>query len=260
MFRMCGSKRWIESGSSTLAGDATMKSLPYALMGAALVGWFAGSAPAQERAVQRDVDVDVRVGAAADADSSGHFYKASDLIGMEVRGENDQDLGEVQDLLVDSSNNEIEFLVLDTGLFADLGGKQPIIPWALADLHVAADTDTRFLMIPIAQERIKTAPAINIAEVDLMKSSEWRTQVDTFYEADLKARRTARPSELDRDADDADRPRDRNPRPGARDRDADSPRPDASNPDRDTTKPDTNKPDTDQPDRPDQPRPRSSNP
>lgn len=224
-----------------------MKSLPYALMGAALVGWFAGSAPAQERAAQRDADA--RVGAAADADSSGHYYKASELIGMEVKGENDQDLGEVQDLLVDSSNNEIEFLVLDTGVFADLNGKQPIIPWALANMHVGADNDQHFLMLPITQERIKTAPAINIAEVELMKSSQWRTQVDTFYEKDLSARRTARPAELDRNNNDnANPPRERNPRPGTRNRTPES------------TQPDANKPDATKPDATEQPRPRSSNP
>jgi sporulation protein YlmC with PRC-barrel domain len=224
-----------------------MKSLPYALMGAALVGWLASSAPAQERALERDVDVEVRVGAAADEESSGHYFKASDLIGMEVRGENDQDLGEVQDLLIDSSNNEIEFLVLDTGLFADLAGKQPVIPWALADMHVGTETDadTRFLMISITQERIKSAPAINIAEADLMKSAQWRSQVDEFFEADLKERRTARPSELD---EDADQPRERTPRPGARDRDPDS------------TKPDANKPDATPPGTPEQPKPRAPRP
>ncbi len=248
-----------------------MKSLQHALMGAALVGLIGGAAVAQERAIERDVDVDVKVGAEADVQSTGNFYKASDLIGMEVHGPNNEDIGEVQDLIVDSATNEIQYLVLDTGLFADLDGKQPILPWTIVDVHAAADADEHYILVPLTEERIKTAPALNIAEVDLMRSATWVNQVNTFYEADLNERRTARP-DLDRDADNADRPRDRrNPRPdatdrnrdrpGARDRDAD--RPDAT--DRDTTKPDADKPnadkpDADKPEATEQPKPRTSNP
>jgi sporulation protein YlmC with PRC-barrel domain len=260
-----------------------MRSLQRALMGAALVGLIAGSAVAQERAVQRDVDVDVRVGAEADAQSAGGFYKASDLIGMEVHGQNNEDIGEVQDLLVDSATNEIEYLVLDTGLFADLDGKQPILPWGVVDVHAAADADEHYILVPLTEERIKTAPALNIAEVDLMRSATWIDQVDTFYEADINQRRTARP-DLDRDADNADRPRnrrnprpdatDRNPnrtgtperdpaRPDTTDRDSTTPQPGAAKPDTDkpnADKPDTPKPDTDKPEATEQPKPRTSNP
>lgn len=273
-----------------------MRSLQRALMGAALVGLIGGSALAQERAVQRDVEV--RVGAEADAQSTGAFYKASDLIGMEVHGQNNEDIGEVQDLLVDSATNEIEYLVLDTGVFADLDGKQPILPWAVVDVHAAADADEHYILVPLTEERIKTAPALNIAEVDLMRTATWINQVDTFYEADINQRRTARP-DLDRDADNADRPRDRrNPRPdatdrnpnrtgtpqrdparpNATDRDSTTPRPDAEKPDADkpsadkpstdkpetdkpnADKPETPKPDTDKPEATEQPKPRTSNP
>ena len=251
-----------------------MRSLQRALMGAALVGLIAGSAVAQQRGVQRDVEVEARVGAEADAQSTGSFYRASDLIGMKVHGQNNEDIGKVEDLLVDSTTNEIEYLVIDTGLFANLDGRHPILPWAIVDVHRQADDDGHFIMTPLTEERIKTAPNLKVADIQLMRSADWIRQVDTFYEADLNQRRTARP-DLDRDADNADRPRDRrNPRPdatdrnpnrtpqrdparpGATDRDPTQPRPGAVQPE---TKPDNPQPEADQPDA-GQPRPRTSNP
>lgn len=193
-------------------------------------------------------------------DSAG-YYKASDLIGMDVRGTDNADLGEVQDLFVNHNTNEIEFLILDTGVLADLDGKQPVIPWTIVERRVGSDADTYFLSVPLTEARIKTAPMVNLRDVALTGTPEWRTQVTDFYDAEIRERRVARP-DLDREGvrndanrDDADRNQTNRPRQGQRPRTETSPdtsdRPDAKNRpgagNRPGTRPEANRPNSTKP-------------
>lgn len=150
--------------------------------------------PASRRAGNREaVDgATVRANPTASAET-GQFLRASELIGMQVHGTNNAELGEVQDLVIDGRTHEIKYLVLDTGLFADLGGKQPVIPWMLVETQLTAEADNRFLMVPLTEERIKTAPSYDVADIQLMQSAPWIEQVNQFYDADLQRRRVARP-------------------------------------------------------------------
>jgi sporulation protein YlmC with PRC-barrel domain len=169
-----------------------MKLWQSGLLTAMLWGAVAVLASAQQR-----VDADATTRPAADA---AGYYKASDLIGMEVRGKDNADLGTVQDLFVDRQTNEVEFLILDTGVFADLDGRQPIIPWTIVEHRAGADAGKFFLSIPMTPERIKTAPTVMLSEVTLTGAPEWKTQVSDFYKDDLRERRVSRP-ELDRTRD-----------------------------------------------------------
>lgn len=167
-----------------------MTALHGGLLTALFLGWLTAAVRAQERdPAPRAVDVDVNV--TRDAQAAGYF-KASDLIGMEVRGTNDEDLGEVQDLLIDQRTHEVQYLILDTGLFADLGGRQPIVPWLLVDTH-ATTAERAYLTVPLTQERMKSAPQIDISKAELTRSAAWINQVDEFYGAELKERRVSRP-------------------------------------------------------------------
>src|SRR5262245_50289419 len=111
------------------------------VLGAIAVGLcLASMAKAQERVI--------RPGAAAQADADGDgFFKASDLIGMKVQGSGNEELGTVQDMFIDARTNQIEYLILDTGVLADLGGKQPVIPWVLVEPHFVGDA--HFLVVPL---------------------------------------------------------------------------------------------------------------
>jgi hypothetical protein len=135
----------------------------------------------------------------ADRTDKSHrgFFKGSSIIGMEVRGTDNQDLGEVQDILVDRDSSEIQYIILDTGVLADLDGKQPIIPWMLADMKAGAEANTHFLSVPLTQDRIKTAPTIVLTDADLASEPTWVTKVHDFYDAEMKERRVSRP-DLDR--------------------------------------------------------------
>lgn len=186
--------------------------LPAAVLGLCLASVLS----AQERqpgAAERQPAERAQPADAADADAEG-FIKASDLIGMKIQGTGEAELGSVEDLIINSRTNEIEYLILDKGVFADLGAKQPVIPWVLVDAHFVGEKDTHFLMVPLTAERIKTAPAVEKSEMQLSRSAPWIAQVNRFFAEDLRQRNVSRP-DLDPDARErGDQPR-RGEREGA---------------------------------------------
>jgi len=192
-------------------------------------------------AQQQTVDADA---AGRPATDSAGYYKASDLIGMPVQGADNQELGKVADLLVDGATNQIDYLILDTTSVADLSGQLPIVPWVIADTRYVDNSSTFIINIPLTIDRIRTAPMVTIADLDLRGSPGWRTQVNDFYATDVQERRVARP-ELDRDTNDRDANRDEpnRAREGQRPRKTEN-TPDAGNRPDSSPKPDANTPNT----------------
>lgn len=176
-------------------GNGSMRRISLRMMSVLAVCAFAVPVSAQQDVVDADA-------AGRPATDSAGYYKASDMIGMPVHGSENQEIGKVQDLLVDGSTNQIEFLILDTTSVVDLGGQYPIVPWTIVHTHYT--DNTVMINVPVTVERIRTAPMITVADLDLRGTPAWRTEVNQFYSTEIEERRVARP-DLDRNRDDANR-------------------------------------------------------
>lgn len=145
------------------------------------------------------------------AQPQSQLYKASELLGLAVRGENDTELGDVQDLLINSETQEVQFATLRGGPLAQLDGKATVIPWMLTDVHARPGAEQRFISVSLTEDRLKTAPQINVAEAELTPNADWTTQVNQFFATEIQQRRVARP-DLREDEPGRERPnRQRNP-------------------------------------------------
>lgn len=60
--------------------------------------------------------------------NKNRVLKASDLIGMNVEGTDGKKLGDIKDIVVDSENGSIEYVVLDFGGLAGIGDKYFAVP------------------------------------------------------------------------------------------------------------------------------------
>jgi sporulation protein YlmC with PRC-barrel domain len=191
---------------------------PLSLSTLLLFSVLAVPAAAQNQVVDADA-------AGRPATDSAGYYKASDLIGMPVQGNDNEELGKVQDLLVDGTTNQIDYLILDTTSVVDLGGQYPIVPWTIVQTTYV--DNSYIINVPVTVQRIRTAPMIAIGNLDL-RGAPWRTEVNQFYAAEVKERRVARP-ELDRDRNDADARPDRDADRNSPDRPRTENTPDAEN-------------------------------
>lgn len=136
------------------------------------VALFAATAPglrAADASVKADVDVpksDTRIRHDSDADVTvrtdrndvdhaklRHWQKASGLLGMEVRNRDNQKLGEIKDLVMESPGR-VNYAVLAVGGFLGIGEKLIALPPSA--LHVAEDGD--YLVLNADKAKIQAAP------------------------------------------------------------------------------------------------------
>jgi len=88
--------------------------------------------------------------AVVDARDKSGVLKASDLIGMKVEGTDGKNLGKIKDLVIDPTDGDVEYAVLDFGGFLGIGDKYFAVPWGAlqwdqAGGKIALDTTKRDL-------------------------------------------------------------------------------------------------------------------
>jgi sporulation protein YlmC with PRC-barrel domain len=141
---------------------------------------------------------------------------ASDVVGMKVQSTTGEDIGKIEDVVV-NPGGEVAYAVLSFGGFMGMGDKLFAVPWNVlqtkdkdvAEKGAAADTskgsgDTKNsgdmsnagrkhqrIVLPIDKERLKSAPGFDKDHWPAMANLDWARDVDAFYRNDRSA--TSRP-------------------------------------------------------------------
>jgi sporulation protein YlmC with PRC-barrel domain len=104
---------------------------------------------------------------------------ASRLIGMEVQNRQGEALGEVIDLIVDTSSEEVEYAILSFGGVMNLGDKLFAYPLEQFDRTGARDQDK--LTLNVSAERLESAPGFDRSLWPDFDRSEYRDQIERYY-------------------------------------------------------------------------------
>jgi sporulation protein YlmC with PRC-barrel domain len=118
-----------------------------------------GSQLGAERDNARDHSLMQNRGYLASAPANG--MQSSDLIGAEVRTTGDEDVGPVDDLIIDE-NGQIVAIVVGVGGFLGLGEKKVAIGWD--DVTMSGSNDEHELRIEATREELTSAPEFDIQE------------------------------------------------------------------------------------------------
>lgn len=89
------------------------------------------------------------------ASAPANGMQASDLIGAEVRTNGDEDVGSVNDLIIDDSG-QVVAVVVGVGGFLGIGEKSVAIGWD--DVTKSGDSDELELRIDMTREDLSSAP------------------------------------------------------------------------------------------------------
>ncbi len=109
---------------------------------------------------------------------------AADVVGADVRNMQNEDLGEIQDVVMDPQSGEMSYAILAHGGFLGLGEKQIAVPWQ--QLKVTDSAETPVFVLNISDETLDEAPSFDRdswAEID---NTEWRRSNDHFYQQHTK--------------------------------------------------------------------------
>jgi hypothetical protein len=101
---------------------------------------------------------------------------ASELIGSDVYGTDNDSIGEIEDIVVTKSN-EPAYALVSYGGFLGMGENYAAVP--LSKLMISED---RYVFANFTAEQLQQAPAISRGDKDWWTNDEWRKKNDAFYQ------------------------------------------------------------------------------
>lgn len=176
-------------------------------MAAGLLAFTAGAASAVEPEDRSDVDVNAGpVQVRVDADRRGPAggpdvatqdmtIRLSELTGLEVRNAQNEDLGDIDDIVIDMRTGKIRYAAVASGGFLGLGEKLLAIPFNAFQFRQTEDD--KYFVLNVSEERLKEAPGFDKDNWPERGSQVW-VDSDAYYKTDVRAdegRRRVRPRE-----------------------------------------------------------------
>ncbi len=102
---------------------------------------------------------------------------ASTIEGTAVQNAAGEDLGEINELMIDLDKGRIAYAVLSFGGFLGLGDKLFAIPWEA--LNIGPEGDVFILNVP--REKLDNAPGFDKDNWPDMADSSWGETLHTYY-------------------------------------------------------------------------------
>jgi sporulation protein YlmC with PRC-barrel domain len=102
---------------------------------------------------------------------------ASTLAGDRVVNTKGEDVGKIDEIMIDVPNGRVAYAVLSFGGFLGLGDKLFAIPWN----HLALDEDNQVFILNVDRETLKGAPGFDKNNWPDMSDRTWGAKVYSYY-------------------------------------------------------------------------------
>jgi len=118
--------------------------------------------------------------------STAGLFRASTLVGMEVRARDNEKVGKIQDLTIDSKNGRIVYAAISAGGFLGIGDKLVAVPWNSLQLHSDQENE-RYAVLNVQRQDFQNAPSFSENSWPTTQNQIWqvgteREQMDTNVE------------------------------------------------------------------------------
>jgi sporulation protein YlmC with PRC-barrel domain len=105
------------------------------------------------------------------------IFGSSNLVGLNVYDEQNQKLGKLDDLILDTHEGQVVCAILDTGM----RGKDITVPWNAFRLEKQQDADRYWLVLNKTPEQLANAPTFDPNQWPNFADQQWRQSVDQFF-------------------------------------------------------------------------------
>ena len=109
---------------------------------------------------------------------SGLAVKTANIIGSKVVNRQNEDLGEIDEVVIDVFNGRIAYLVLSFGGFLGMGEKLYAVPWNA--LHY--DNERQVYVLNMTQGQLEQAPGFEKDAWPEITNERWNRSVHEHYE------------------------------------------------------------------------------
>ncbi|WP_162915253.1 PRC-barrel domain-containing protein [Desertibaculum subflavum] len=111
------------------------------------------------------------------------YLTIGDVIGTEMRNLRDEELGEIEDVIVDPKSGGIRYVVLESGGFLGIGEQMVPIPWSVLKATPGLNT----FVLNVSGDLIEQAPSVDPARLaDARQSAQIRTEIENFWQNRVK--------------------------------------------------------------------------
>lgn len=114
----------------------------------------------------------------SDNDGPGPRLMGADtLMGEDVYNRQDEDLGDIKEIMLDMQTGQIAYAVLSFGGILGMGNKLFAVPWQALQL----DTDNKRFILDCSKDKLENAPGFDKDRWPDMASPEFGTLMHDFY-------------------------------------------------------------------------------
>lgn len=107
------------------------------------------------------------------------LLSASTLIGNDVCNLKDEDLGNIDEIILDTSSGKARYAVLSSGGFLGMGDRLFAVPWSALKL----DPVNKRFVLDMDVDRLMAAPGFDKDQWPDMSDSKWATSIHSYYGA-----------------------------------------------------------------------------
>jgi sporulation protein YlmC with PRC-barrel domain len=124
-----------------------------------------------------------------DLSSSPKIHRASEVIGLNVMTPDNEDtIGEVNDLVLDSEKGTIRYAAVSVGGFLGIGDKLVAVPWKAFECRKDEDGNT-YLSLDTTKEKLEKAPGFDQSNWPDFGNETWSTENDRYYGVSVNVNR-----------------------------------------------------------------------
>lgn len=104
-------------------------------------------------------------------------FRASKIAGIAVRNPENDDIGEIKDVVIDLKDGDVAYAVLSFSTW--FSEKLFAVPWK--ELSFTHDEETHYFVLDTTEERLKSAPGFDPDNWPDVASDDWREEIETHY-------------------------------------------------------------------------------
>jgi sporulation protein YlmC with PRC-barrel domain len=113
--------------------------------------------------------------------AAGNKYRrvlsASTLEGDKVVNAAGQDIGKIDEIMIDTPTGRVAYAVLSFGGFLGMGDKLFAIPWS----RLSLDEDNKVFLLDIDKETLERAPGFDKSNWPDMADRAWGAEIYSYY-------------------------------------------------------------------------------
>jgi len=106
-------------------------------------------------------------------------FRSSVLNGMSVYNTKGQEVGSIQELVIDIKSGQVEYAALSVGGFLGIGDKLFAVPWRLLSLKM--DEDRNYFVLDVDKAVLERAPGFNEDQWPDVADPNWADEIERYY-------------------------------------------------------------------------------